>query len=294
MRIDLHTHSDRSDGTMTPADLVRHAREEGIDVLGLTDHDTTEGWAEAAEAAEEAGLTLVRGIELSCVLQGSGVHLLAYLPDPEHRGLGDELVRILEGRNARLPATLERLRRIGIDIEADDVRRLAGDAAAMGRPHVADALVAKGVVRDRGEAFDRYLGPQGPAYVHRYAADLVTMIDTVADAGGVSVIAHPWAKRHNHEALDEAGLAALKEVGLAGVEVDHQDHDPATRDRLRSVARNLDLLVTGSSDFHGEGKVDHDLGCNTTDPEEYARLLALAAESAHRADRRTPGAVGYP
>ena len=292
MRIDLHTHSDRSDGTMTPADLVRHAREEDIDVLGLTDHDTTEGWAEAAEAAEEAGLTLVRGIELSCVLQGSGVHLLAYLPDPDHRGLGDELVRILEGRNARLPATLERLRRIGIDIEADDVRRLAGDAAAMGRPHVADALVAKGVVRDRGEAFDRYLGPQGPAYVHRYAADLVTMIDTVADAGGVSVIAHPWAKRHNHQALDEAGLAALKEVGLAGVEVDHQDHDPATRDRLRSVARNLDLLVTGSSDFHGEGKVDHDLGCNTTDPEEYARLLDLARAAERASGRRTPEVVG--
>ena len=292
MRIDLHTHSDRSDGTMTPADLVRHAREEGIDVLGLTDHDTTEGWAEAAEAAEEAGLTLVRGIELSCVLQGSGVHLLAYLPDPGHQGLGDELVRILEGRSARLPATLERLRRIGIDIEADDVRRLAGDAAAMGRPHVADALVAKGVVRDRGEAFDRYLGPQGPAYVHRYAADLVTMIDTVADAGGVSVIAHPWAKRHNHEALDEAGLSALKEVGLAGVEVDHQDHDPATRDRLRSVARNLDLLVTGSSDFHGEGKVDHDLGCNTTDPEEYARLLDLARAAERASGRRTPEVVG--
>lgn len=292
MRIDLHTHSDRSDGTMTPADLVRHAREEGLDVLGLTDHDTTEGWAEAAEAAEEAGLTLVRGIELSCVLQGSGVHLLAYLPDPGHQGLGDELVRILEGRSARLPATLERLRRIGIDIEADDVRRLAGDAAAMGRPHVADALVAKGVVRDRGEAFDRYLGPQGPAYVHRYAADLVTMIDTVADAGGVSVIAHPWAKRHNHEALDEAGLSALKEVGLAGVEVDHQDHDPATRDRLRSVARNLDLLVTGSSDFHGEGKVDHDLGCNTTDPEEYARLLDLARAAERASGRRTPEVVG--
>ena len=258
----------------------------------LTDHDTTEGWAEAAEAAEVAGLTLVRGIELSCVLQGSGVHLLAYLPDPEHPGLGDELVRILEGRNARLPATLERLRRIGIDIEADDVRRLAGDAAAMGRPHVADALVAKGVVRDRGEAFDRYLGPQGPAYVHRYAADLVTMIDTVADAGGVSVIAHPWAKRHNHQALDEAGLAALKEAGLAGVEVDHQDHDPATRDRLRSVARNLDLVVTGSSDFHGEGKVDHDLGCNTTDPEEYARLLDLARAAERASGRRTPEVVG--
>ncbi|HET7519090.1 MAG TPA: PHP domain-containing protein [Nocardioidaceae bacterium] len=291
MRIDLHTHTDRSDGTVSPAALVHRARAEGIDVLGLTDHDTTEGWAEAAEAAERAGVTLVRGIEVSCKLAGYGVHLLAYLPDPSHPGLVGELERILDGRNARLPATLARLRDVGIDIDADEVRTLAGEAAAMGRPHVADALVAKGVVADRGEAFERFLGPRGPAYVRRYAADLPTMIGTVRDAGGVSVVAHPWAARHNHDALDEAGLAALTEVGLAGIEVDHQDHDPRTRETLRAIARNLGLVATGSSDFHGEGKVDHELGCNTTHPDAYARLVELAEDAAQAAGRSASAPV---
>jgi 3',5'-nucleoside bisphosphate phosphatase len=291
VRIDLHTHTNRSDGTVSPADLVRHAQEVGIDVLGLTDHDTTESWDEAADVAARIGLTLVRGIELSCKLSGYGVHLLAYLPDPGYPPLEDELVRILDGRNSRLPAILDRLREIGIDIDAKDVRRLAGEAAAMGRPHVADALIDKGVVTSRTEAFDRYLGPRGPAYVKRYAADLVDMIGTVAAAGGVTVIAHPWASRHNHEALDEAGLASLKQAGLSGVEVDHQDHDPRTRETLRAVARNLDLVVTGSSDFHGVGKVDHDLGCNTTDPDAFERLMALADKAAVVSGRSTPEVI---
>lgn len=288
MRIDLHTHSDRSDGTTTPAALVRHAVERDMDVLAITDHDTTEGWAEATETALETGLTLVRGLEISCKLAGHGVHLLAYLPDPTYEPLGLELERILDGRNARLPATLDKLRGIGIDIEESDVRRIAGDAAAMGRPHVADALVDLGVVQHRGEAFDRYLGSQGPAYVHRYAAPLEAMLEVVAGAGGVTVLAHPWAKRHNFEALDEEGLARLKDLGLGGIEVDHQDHDEQTRDRLRAIARNLDLVATGSSDFHGDGKVDHDIGCNTTDPEEYARLVELARAAAAAAGRSTP------
>jgi predicted metal-dependent phosphoesterase TrpH len=291
VRIDLHTHTNRSDGTVSPADLVRHAQEVGIDVLGLTDHDTTESWDEAADVAARIGLTLVRGIELSCKLSGYGVHLLAYLPDRGYPPLEDELVRILDGRNSRLPAILDRLREIGIDIDAKDVRRLAGEAAAMGRPHVADALIDKGVVTSRTEAFDRYLGPRGPAYVKRYAADLVDMIGTVAAAGGVTVIAHPWASRHNHEALDEAGLASLKQAGLSGVEVDHQDHDPRTRETLRAVARNLDLVVTGSSDFHGVGKVDHDLGCNTTDPDAFERLMALADKAAVVSGRSTPEVI---
>ena len=288
MRIDLHTHSNRSDGTTSPSALVRHARELGIDVLAITDHDTTEGWDEAAAAAGEEGLTLVRGIEVSCKLEGSAVHLLAYLPDPAYAPLADELARILEGRNARLPATVAKLRALGIDIEEDDVRRVAGDAAGIGRPHVADALVEKGVVRDRGEAFDTYLGSRGPAYVKRYAAPLEEMVRTVAAAGGVSVVAHPWGRRYTHQALDEARFAALKEDGLAGIEVDHQDHDEPTRDELRSIARNLDLVVTGSSDYHGEGKVDHDLGCNTTDPEQFFRLVELARASASASARTTP------
>jgi len=162
----------------------------------------------------------------------------------------------------------------------------------MGRPHVADALIEKGLVRDRSEAFDRYLGPQGPAYVHRYAADLEHMLDLVRRSGGVAVVAHPWASRHKHDALDEEGLARLRQGGLVGVEVDHEDHDPATRDRLRALARNLDLVVTGSSDFHGEGKTGHDLGCNTTDPDEYAHLVSLAAAASEAAGRRTPEVVG--
>ncbi len=292
MRIDLHTHSDRSDGTDTPAALVRAARDEGIDVLGLTDHDTTESWAEAVRVAEDLGVVLVRGIEASCKFAGYGVHLLAYLPDPSYPPLEEELRRVLDGRNARLPAILERLRGLGIDLAEGDVARVAGDAAALGRPHVADALVAAGVVTDRKEAFDRFLGPQGPAYVHRYAADLETMIGIVTAAGGVSVLAHPWARRHNHEALDRAGLERLKLAGLAGLEVDHQDHEPNVRERLRGLAHDLDLVVTGSSDYHGEGKIDHPLGCNTTAPDQLERLLALADRAAETAERGTPEVVG--
>lgn len=291
MRIDLHTHSDRSDGTDAPAELVRRAGRGGVDVLALTDHDTTAGWTEAAGVAEQVGVTLIRGIEISTKYAGHGVHLLAYLPDPNHPELAEELDRVLEGRNDRLPATLARLRELGIDIEADDVRRLAGDAAALGRPHVADALVEAGVVRDRDQAFAEYLGPNGPAYVDRYAADLVRMLGTVAAAGGVSVIAHPWASRYQHTALDEAGLAALQAHGLAGIEVAHEDHSAEVRAALHGIARNLGLVATGSSDYHGLGKTGHDLACNTTEPDQLERLLELAADTARRSTRPTPEVV---
>lgn len=288
MRIDLHTHSDRSDGTESPSDLVRRAVAEGIDVLAITDHDTTESWPEAASAAETTGLTLVRGIEVSCRFAGYGVHLLAYLPDDTYPPLCDELQRILDGRNSRLPATLDKLRGIGIEIDVDDVRRVAGNTAAMGRPHIADALVALGVVTTRSHAFDTYLGPRGPGYVNRYAADLITMIRTITEAGGVSVAAHPWASRHNHSALDAAGFEAFRNAGLVGIEVDHEDHDAETREALRGIAKELDLVVIGSSDYHGEGKLDHDLGCNLTAPGELERLLDLAAQSSKASGRRTP------
>ncbi len=293
--IDLHSHSDRSDGTDTPAALVRRAHERGVDVLALTDHDTTEGWAEAADVAERTGVRLVRGIEISTIHAGSGVHLLAYLPDPEDEALRAELDRVLAGRNSRLPAILERLRRVGVEITAADVRHRAGDAAALGRPHVADALVAAGVVRNRDEAFARYLGPGGPAYVNRYAPSLERMIALVRAAGGVSVIAHPWAGRHEHGALDAAGLAALRALGLAGIEVDHEDHGPLARTTLRGLAADLDLVATGSSDYHGTGKVGHELACNTTDPDQLARLLDLTVDAARARSgsaRPVPEVVG--
>ena len=287
VRIDLHTHSRASDGTQTPTELIRAAHAAGLDVVAITDHDTTEGWAEAAKAAEEVGIALVRGIEISTKLDGLSVHLLAYLPDPTYTPLLEGLQKVLDGRNARLPAILAKLRELGFDLDVEDVRRVAGETAAIGRPHVADALIAKGFLRDRDQAFSELLSAGRPAYVQRYAAPLNEMLRIVAEAGGVSVVAHPWG-RHDPGPMGEEGLARLQEIGLSGVEVDHQDHDSQARDELRGIASNLGLVATGSSDHHGAGKSGHDLGCNTTDPDEYARLLELAAAAAARSERRTP------
>ena len=278
MRIDLHTHSSASDGTDTPGDLVREAAAAGLDVVALTDHDAMSGWAEAREVADEVGITLVPGLEISTRFRHRGVHLLGYLPDPTHPSLVDELDRILEGRTARTPAIVAALREHGIDISEEDVRRESGGSVAAGRPHVADALVRSGVVADRTEAFATLLSPGQAGYVNRYASALEDMIPLVAAAGGVTVVAHPWG-RGSRSVLDAEALAGLKDLGLAGIEVDHQDHAPAARAELRAIARELDLVVTGSSDHHGLGKVDHDLGVNTTDPEQYERLLALAGSS---------------
>jgi predicted metal-dependent phosphoesterase TrpH len=291
VRIDLHTHSRASDGTQSPGELVRAAAAAGLDVLALTDHDTADGWAEAAATARDVGVALVPGMEISTRHDGRGVHLLAYLPDAGHPALVAELDRVLEGRSSRVPVMIERLRGLGIEIDGEDVRRVAGDAVAAGRPHVADALVELGVVADRSEAFRRFLGAGGPAYANRYASPLLEMLRIVEAAGGVSVIAHPWG-RHGRQEPDEATFAELAQAGLVGIEVDHQDHDAAARERLRAIAGNLDLVVTGSSDHHGTGKVDHELGCNTTAPDQLDRLLELASGAAARSGRTTPAVVG--
>jgi len=293
VRIDLHTHSRASDGTQSPGDVVRAAAAAGLDVVGLTDHDTTAGWHEAAQAALVEGVSLVRGIEVSTRHRGRGVHLLAYLPDPTYEPLRAQLGRILEGRATRIPEMLDRLaKNADIHLTVDDVRRASPDTSVIGRPHVADAIVAAGHAADRSEVFARLVGQGGPAYVDRYAAPLLDMVRIVGEAGGVAVVAHAWG-RHGPAGLSERDLADLAERGLAGLEVDHQDHDAPARDRLRGLARDLDLVVTGSSDYHGLGKVDHDLGCNTTTPDDYARLLELAAASAERSGRATvPTVVG--
>lgn len=290
VRIDLHTHSRASDGTQSPAELIRAAHAAGLDVVAITDHDTTEGWTEAAKAAEEVGIALVRGIEISTRLAGQSVHLLAYLPDPTYAPLLEALQKVLDGRNARLPRILAKLGELGIDLDVEDVRRVAGETAAIGRPHIADALIAKGHLRDRDQAFSELLSAGRPAYVKRYAAPLEEMLRTVAEAGGVSVVAHPWG-RHDRGPMGEEGLARLREIGLSGLEVDHQDHDAHARDELRGIARNLGLVATGSSDHHGTGKVGHDLGCNTTHPDEFERLLELAAAAAAASGRPVPGVV---
>lgn len=276
MRIDLHAHSSVSDGTQSPAELVRAAAAAGLDVVALTDHDTTAGWAEAAEAAEEAGLGLVRGIEVSTRHRGSAVHLLAYLTDAADQPLQAELGRIVDGRGDRVPAMLARLRDLGIPASEEALAEVSGDTEATGRPHVADMLVRLGVVGDRDEAFARFLAQGRPGYVDRYAPELEDMIALVTAARGVCVVAHPWGRGSEH-VLDGAAFAVLKEAGLTGLEVDHLDHDEAQRERLRDIATTLDLVVTGSSDHHGTGKLGHALGCETTAPEQLERILDQAA-----------------
>jgi predicted metal-dependent phosphoesterase TrpH len=278
VRIDLHTHSRVSDGTQAPGELVRAAAAAGLDVMALTDHDITAGWDEAAEAAHAVGIALVPGIEISTRFRGSGVHLLAYLPDRANPALVDELERILEGRDDRVPAMLARLRALGIDGATEvALAEVTVNAGATGRPHVADLLVRLGVVADRDQAFEEYLSQGRPAYVDRYAADLVRMIGVVTAAGGVPVVAHPWG-RGSADVLDTAAFAVLAEAGLFGIEVDHLDHDRGQREQLRAIAARLGLVVTGASDHHGTGKVDHDLGVETTAPDQLDRILARAAE----------------
>jgi predicted metal-dependent phosphoesterase TrpH len=213
------------------------------------------------------------------------VHLLAYWPDPDHPGLAAELQHVLAGRQGRVPTMVARLRALGIEITEDDVRRAADGAVASGRPHVADALVTLGVVPDRTAAFDRYLGWGKPAHVDRYAVPLDRALTLVREAGGVTVVAHPWG-RGGLGHPDEETFAELQGLGLTGIEVDHQDHDPVARDRLRAIARNLDLVVTGSSDYHGDGKADHELGCNTTAPDEFDRLTSARATGTSGAPHR--------
>lgn len=271
MRIDLHTHSNRSDGTDSPTELIENAKAAGLDVVALTDHDCTDGWREASKAAKRVGIELVKGIEISCRLDGKSIHLLGYEFDPNNEPLVEELRRVIDGRNSRLPATLERLRGLGIEIEAKDVRRWSGNAAAMGRPHIADALIELGVVANRDEAFDRFLMPGKPAYVDRYAADLFEAIGLLNAAGGVAVIAHPWS-RGSHKVLTASMFARLREAGLSGIEIDHNDHDQEDRALLRQIARELDFVQTGSSDYHGTGKIDFNLGCNTTSYDQFQKL----------------------
>jgi predicted metal-dependent phosphoesterase TrpH len=271
--IDLHTHSHCSDGTDSPAELIRLARSASLDVLALTDHDTSNGWDEAGQAAASQNLQLIPGMEISCLYGRTGVHLLAYHLDPAHPPLAAELEAIRRGRAERLPAMLAGLREAGIAITETDVAQVSTAASSTGRPHVADALVRLGVVRDRSEAFDRYLSWGRPGYVGRYATQLDEMIPLVRQAGGVSVIAHPWG-RGSRRTLTADVLADLAAAGLTGIEVEHLDHDAAARAQLRGIASEIGLVMTGGSDYHGAGKVDHPLGGETTDPEQFERLQA--------------------
>lgn len=272
MRIDLHTHSSVSDGTDAPGELVRKALAAGLDVVALTDHDTFDGFDEAAAEGERLGLGVVGGMELSCSRLGSSVHVLAYGADPASPALAAEMARVRDGRLGRLAGVLRKLAELGVPVSEAEVMVQVGNSPSVGRPHIADALIAAGHVRDRQEAFDRFLADGGPAHVHRYTIEVDRGIDLVHEAGGLAVIAHPWG-RGREQLLPASVLQGLvRDHKLDGLEVDHQDHDSDIRRRLRALAENLGLLATGSSDYHGTGKLDHDLGCNTTDPTVFTEM----------------------
>ncbi|MGH3375132.1 MAG: PHP domain-containing protein [Actinoallomurus sp.] len=273
MLVDLHTHSSASDGTQPPADVVRRAAAAGVGVLALTDHDTVAGHAEAVRALPP-GLTLVRGMELSCRLHGHSLHLLAYLFDPGEPELAAERERIRDDRAHRARAIVERLVELGTPVTWELVERVTGDSVP-GRPHIARAMVEAGVVASVEEAFSpEWIGAGGRAYADRYALDPVRAIRLVRGAGGVPVLAHPRADRRGYRVSDE-DIAAFAEVGLGGVEADHPDHAPADRGLLRGLAGELGLFVTGASDDHGE-LTGHRLGAESTAPAAYDALVSQA------------------
>ncbi|MFD4467569.1 PHP domain-containing protein [Rhodococcus sp. NPDC058505] len=276
MRIDLHTHSTASDGTDSPGEVMRAASAAGLQVVALTDHDTTSGWAEAVDALP-AGLSLVRGMEMSCAGRGAdgrpvAVHLLAYLFDPGNEAFARERERLRAERTARLRGMAEKMAADGLPIDPDAVLAAAGPAA--GRPHLARALVAAGVVGSVNEAFADLLRTGGRYFVTKADTPLPDAVRMVAAAGGVSVLAHPRASVRGH-LMDMNQIGELVAEGLGGVEVAHHDHGAADERYLRGLAADLNLVVTGSSDYHG-GNKSVVLGEFVTAPDQYERLIAAA------------------
>jgi predicted metal-dependent phosphoesterase TrpH len=275
MRIDLHTHSTASDGTDTPAALMAAAAGAGLDVVAITDHDTTAGWAEAL-AARPTGLTVVPGVEFSCVHHEPdgrpiSLHLLAYLVDPDDVAIQAEWGRLRESRRTRGRAMVEHLEADGYPISWEQVSALAA-GGAVGRPHIGRALVDSGVVPDVDSAFRDLLSSRRPYYVRKADTDVFAAIRLVRDAGGRPVFAHPIARRRGPVGPD-AAVAAMAAAGLVGLEVDHPDHDADDRAHAAGLARDLGLVGTGSSDYHGRNKPTA-IGARLTTDDAYEQLMA--------------------
>jgi predicted metal-dependent phosphoesterase TrpH len=270
VRIDLHAHSTVSDGTQTPRELVAAAVEAGLDVLAITDHDSTSGWDEATAAALELGVALVPGMEVSCrTPEGISVHVLSYLHDPTHAGLLEEITKAKDARLSRAEHMVSLLAE-DYPLSWDDVTQHVAPGATVGRPHIADALVAAGLVGDRTEAFATILSSRSRYFVQHYAPEPAVAVALIRAAGGVPVFAHPVASARGRT-VGEAVYRDMVDAGLAGLEVYHRDNPEDRRPFLLDFAARHGLIVTGSSDYHGAGKPNL-LGENTTTPEAFAEI----------------------
>jgi predicted metal-dependent phosphoesterase TrpH len=276
MLIDLHTHSNASDGTDTPAGLVTSAAAAGIDVLAITDHDTTAGWSEAL-VARPPGLTIVPGTEFSCMhVDATGrrisLHLLGYLFNPDDADLRAERSRLRDSRLVRGRQMVENMAADGVPITWPQVQALAG-GGPVGRPHLGRALVDAGVVPDVDTAFRELLSSRQPYYVRKIDTDVFAAIRLVRAAGGLPVFAHPLARRRGPVVSPQV-IADMAAAGLVGLEVDHPDHDADDRAEAAALARELGLVGTGSSDYHGTNKATPLAAC-TTSVSAYEQLIAL-------------------
>ncbi|ABY22936.1 PHP domain containing protein (TRPH) [Renibacterium salmoninarum ATCC 33209] len=270
----MHTHSNVSDGTELPAYLVQSAVAARLDVVALTDHDSTAGWPAASVAARELGIALVPGMEVSCrTSEGITVHLLSYLHDPQHSGL---LAEISKSKDARLRRAESMVSKLAEDypLNWDDVSQHVAPGATVGRPHITDALVAAGIVSDRNEAFASILTSRSKYWVSHYAPDPILAVELVRAAGGVPVFAHPVAVERGR-VVSEAVYQDMIDAGLAGLEIEHRDNPAEGKEFLYKLAAKHELIVTGSSDYHGTGKPNR-LGENLTSPNSLARIEALA------------------
>ena len=272
--IDLHTHTTCSDGTDSPLTLVKKAASSGISVLGIADHDSTTGWAEAT-AALHGSMQLALGAEVSSLTEdGISVHMLGLLFDGENQPLQQLLSDSRDTRIPRMKKMIENLQGAGYEITWADVEASTPPGATVGRPHLADALVAKKVVQSRDAAFTDLLHNDSPFYVSHFAPTPEDSIRAIRAAGGVAVIAHPFASRRG-QVLSAHSFQSLVEAGLNGIEVFHRDQSEDERAQLIAIASELNLVVTGSSDYHGTGKLNK-LGENTTTQAEWERLESMA------------------
>jgi len=272
--IDLHTHTTVSDGTDSPAQLVNKALAQGLDTVAITDHDAIAGWSSAVQTLR-GSLKLVLGAEISCLTEsGVSVHMLGLLFDGTNSALLEALENTRDERLPRMRKMIELMQADGIDISIADVEAAMPPKATMGRPHLADALVAKKIVQSRDEAFFELLNNESKYYVAHLAPTPMDAIKLIRAAGGVAVIAHPFASLRG-QILESSDFIDLKTAGLNGIEVNHRDQSNEERLSLLSIASDLDLVMTGSSDYHGTGKLNS-LGENVTDPAQWERLEAMA------------------